>query len=135
MILRNSEGEVIFASCRYLSSCASALEAELAACREGISLTLEWSTLPFILETDCTIALSMLKGIEVDRSPDAAIVEEAKHLLSLGRPHEITHVRRGLNCVSHALAQLGRQPRTAVWLRHAPEHILALCKLDCNTPG
>ncbi|KAF7092218.1 LOW QUALITY PROTEIN: hypothetical protein CFC21_094725 [Triticum aestivum] len=134
MILRNFKGEVIFASCSYLSSCASALEAELAACREGISLTLEWSTLPFILETDCTIALSMLKGIEVDRSP-AAIVEEAKHMLSLGRPHELTHVRRGLNCVSHALAQLGRQPRTAGWLRHAPEHILALCKLDCNAPG
>ncbi|XBI50459.1 hypothetical protein VPH35_113855 [Triticum aestivum] len=109
MILRNSEGEVIFASCSYLSSCASALEAKVAACREGISLTLEWSMLPFILETDCSIALSMLKGIE-----------EAKHMLSLGRQHELTHVRRGLNRVSHALA---------------PEHILALCKLDCNAPG
>ena len=120
MILCNSEGEVIFASCSYLSSCASALEAKLAACREGSSLTLEWSLLPFILETDCSIALSMLKGIEVDRSPAAAIVEEAKHMLILGRPHEITPVRRGLNCVSHALA---------------PEHILALCKLGCNAPG
>ncbi|XBI43620.1 hypothetical protein VPH35_108370 [Triticum aestivum] len=124
MILYNSEGEVIFASCRYLSSCASELEVELTACQEGISLTLEWRTLPSILETDCTIAWSMLKG-----------VVEAKHMLGLGRPHEITHVRRCLNCVSHALAQLGRQPRKAVWLRHAHEHILALCKLDCNAPG
>lgn len=111
MILCNYKGEVIFASCCYLTSCASALEAELVACPEGITLTIEWSTQSLILDMDCTIAMIMLKGIEVDRSPVATMVEEVKHMLSLGRPHEITHVRRGLNCVSHALAHLGRQTR------------------------
>ncbi|XBI50779.1 hypothetical protein VPH35_114138 [Triticum aestivum] len=123
MILRNHHGEVIFASCRFLPKCSSAVEAELSACLEGVSLALEWSTDPFILETDCTTAASMLME-----------TEETKRLLRLGRPHIISHVRRDKNHVSHSLAQMGRQPRTAVWLRHAPEEILSLCTMDCDPP-
>lgn len=134
MILRNHHGEVIFASCRFLPKCSSAVEAEFSACLEGVSLALEWSTDPFILETDCTTAASMLMETEVNRSLAAAIIEETKHLLRLGRPHIISHVRRDKNHVSHSLAQMGRQPRTAIWLRHAPGEILSLCTMDCDPP-
>ena len=51
--LRDHNGAIIFSSCRFLTSFASPLEAEVAACMEGIALTLEWSKGPFILETDC----------------------------------------------------------------------------------
>ena len=43
MILRDEHGRIVFSSCRFLSRCGSALEAELSACMEGMSLAMEWS--------------------------------------------------------------------------------------------
>ena len=133
MVLRDHNGAIIFASCRLLTSCASALEAEVAACMEGVALTLEWSSLPFSLETDSLVAANMIKETEQNRSPVAAIVGEIKWLLALGRQHVVTHACRSKNKVAHALAQMGRsEPRTAVWIRHGPDAIGALCQQDCN---
>jgi len=52
----------------------NSLEAELAACLDGIALTHEWSFEPFILEMDCMVAANMIMQPEQDRSPGAAIV-------------------------------------------------------------
>lgn len=120
MVLRNQQGQVIFASCRYLTRCTCALEAELAACMEGVSLALEWSTAPFILETDCSTAADMISRAEVNRSPMASIVEETKRILGLGRDHRIVHVRREVNQVSHQLAHIGHSPRSPYCRMAAP---------------
>ena len=130
MILRSSEGNIIFSSRRFLHTCCSALEAEVAACAEGLALALEWSKEPFILESDCSVAVNMLKDGEPNRSLMAAMVEEAKLLLKSGREVVLLHVRRGQNPVAHTLAQMGRvSSRTAVWLRHGPDEISQLCQL------
>lgn len=57
MILRDHLGQVIFAACRFLPWCNDPLEAELAACEEGLSLAQQWSDLPIALESDCAEAL------------------------------------------------------------------------------
>ncbi|KAI4976829.1 hypothetical protein ZWY2020_050436 [Hordeum vulgare] len=41
MILRSDDGQIIYSSCRYLRSCSSVLETELAACMEGIIIARE----------------------------------------------------------------------------------------------
>ncbi|XBI43308.1 hypothetical protein VPH35_108093 [Triticum aestivum] len=133
MILRDHNGSIIFSSCRFLTTCVSALEAEMAACMEGITLTLEWSTMSFILETDSSVAANMIKEEKENRSPVAALVGETKRLLALGREHVILHVSRDLNKVSHYLAQIGHSTsKTAVWLRCGPDEIGNLCQQDCN---
>lgn len=66
MILRNSSGVIIFASCGYLRACTSALETEFAAINEGIELTLEWSFLPFIVETRCATVVDIIKNSSLD---------------------------------------------------------------------
>ena len=134
MILHDHIGAIIYSSCRFITSCASPLEAEVEACREGIALALEWSNNePFILETDSTTAANMIMETDQNRSPVAALVGEIKRLLSIGPEHVISHVSRSRNKVSHMLAQMGLSiPHTAVWLRNRPDEIGTLCQQDCN---
>ncbi|KAM3330718.1 hypothetical protein ACQJBY_027080 [Aegilops geniculata] len=133
MILRDHSGAIIFSSCRFLRYCASPLEAEVAACMEGIALTLEWSKEPFTVHTDCLVAANMIKEKGLNRSPVASLIGEVKKLLSQDREYKLFHVSRNSNNVSHMLAQLGLLvPRTAVWLRGGPDEIDTLCQHDCN---
>ncbi|KAM0912194.1 hypothetical protein ACQ4PT_012903 [Festuca glaucescens] len=60
MILRPSDGLVIFAACRRLRVCTDALEAELAAIEEGLALTLAWEAGAFVLETDSAEAIKLI---------------------------------------------------------------------------
>jgi ribonuclease HI len=53
MILRQSDGSVVFSACRALRHCSSALEAELMACLEGIRLAIDMGHQNIIAETDC----------------------------------------------------------------------------------
>ncbi|KAI5011761.1 hypothetical protein ZWY2020_013898 [Hordeum vulgare] len=132
MILRNEEGQVIFSSCRFLRACSSALEAELAACMEGISIARAWSVLPMIVELDCSCAVQMIVEKGIDRSPHATLVMQLKQALGKIGEHVIAHVVRSRNVSADALARLGRtiSQRTAVWLRGIPEEVDTLCKED-----
>ncbi|KAI5013888.1 hypothetical protein ZWY2020_051963 [Hordeum vulgare] len=81
MILHGEGGQVIFSSCRYLRSCSSALEAELAACMEGIAIARAWSVLPMIIETDCLTAARMIIQDGMNRSPCATMVTQIQRTL------------------------------------------------------
>lgn len=134
MILRDDTGKVIF-SCRHLFACSSALEAELAACVEGAALAMEWSQAPFILETDSSVAASLIGAKEIDRSPLAALVNEVKRILSGDRLTRVAAIRREQNGAGHMLAQIGhRMIRTDVWLTSGPEGVVKLCASECNEP-
>lgn len=135
MVLRDHAGDIIFASCRYIQRCASALEAEIAALLEGVALAMERSSEHLLVETDCAAAAQMIKAQAPDRSQLAPMVNDIKRLLS-SRPHEIIIIRRDQNRASHALAHMGRTlTKTAVWLRCAPDEIAAICHSDCNNSG
>ena len=60
MILRNSDGEVVFAACQVLFFCTTALEAELRAILEGMEAALRFTDLPVIVQSDSLGALSSL---------------------------------------------------------------------------
>ncbi|KAK1644334.1 hypothetical protein QYE76_062139 [Lolium multiflorum] len=91
MVLRDDRGEIIFSSCRYLSTCSSALEAELAATMEGIALAKQWSNAPLIVETDASEVIRLdersIEASEIWRSGKrgvrvfSTIVLENFHLL------------------------------------------------------
>ncbi|XBH67571.1 hypothetical protein VPH35_095933 [Triticum aestivum] len=135
MVLRSNSGEVIYSSCHYLRSCTSALEAELAACMEGINIARAWSTAPMIVETDCLMVVQMLLESDTNRSPCATYVHEIKRLLGQVGEHVISHVVRSRNTVAHARAHLGQAgQRTAVWFHSTPREIDILCKADRIDP-
>lgn len=83
------------------------LEAELAACMEGIVLPYEWSTKLFIIETDYELAANMIHQLEIDRSPAASIIGKIKILPAQEKLYSIGTLRRPGNSVAYRLAQIG----------------------------
>ena len=67
MILRDDKGKMIFAAYRRLFHCNEALETEIQAMLEGLSLALERSSLPIQLQSDCVVALKVLTDESLDR--------------------------------------------------------------------
>lgn len=134
MVLRDSEGEVIFAACRSLQHCRDATEAEILAIEEGIRLALHWTPQPFTLESDCADALKLIDDKTPNTSAYAFKVAAIRQLL---KEQDICahKIRRDANGVGHALARIGRvQDRTEVWLRNLPEEATEAMIIDCNPP-
>ncbi|XBI21048.1 hypothetical protein VPH35_062225 [Triticum aestivum] len=132
MILRDNMGSIIFLACRALWSCRDALEAELCACMEGLSLALQRSDLPIAIEMDSSMAVSMISCGDIDRSVYASLVNEIRLLLSL-RQTCVTHVSRLQNKVSDRLATFARvEGRTMTWLGSGPVEVLELAQGDCK---
>lgn len=74
MILRDERGDIIYTACRQILTCDNGLEAELAACREGLELALYRTNLLIMVELDCAEAVSMLLHIlEIDRSTECLL--------------------------------------------------------------
>ena len=65
MILRNINGEVIFASCQRLFFCSDALEADIHAIMGWISLALQWSTLHTLVQSDSKGALPTMSNVSL----------------------------------------------------------------------
>ncbi len=108
LILRNCAGEVIFPACRFLNRCSDALESELLACVEGISLVIQWTMLPIEVEMDCLTAAQLMQSKDPDRSSLAFIVRQIKGLIDGEREFIIRKVHRSQNQASHALANIAR---------------------------
>lgn len=133
MILRDNTGAIIFSACRALYACRDALEAELCACMEGLSLAIQRSDLPISIEMDSTTAVSLISGAEIDRSVYASLIKEIRFLSSL-RSNCITHVSRTQNKASDSLATFGRvHGRTMTWIAAGPEEVLEIVRDDCKT--
>ena len=114
MVLRDTLGNIIYSSCRELFRCRDALEAELCACMEGLSLAIQRTDLPIWLEMDSLLPVNMVNGRQTDRSVYASLVAEIKHLRSL-RMTCIAHVKRSQNLVSDFLVKFAsREHRTVV---------------------
>ena len=128
MILRNTQGNIIFSACRELRTCGNVLGAELAACREGLELALHRTTLPISVELDSSEVVSLIIANSDDRSVHRFVIQEIKSLASTeDREISFTLCRRSQNKVSHELAAYGRStPRTAVWLYSGLDFIVNL---------
>jgi hypothetical protein len=81
-----------------------------------VALSLEWSTLPRVVEMDCSEAVKMITLEELDRSPSTAIIQEIKHLMASCTLIQFQLIRREQNNVSHILANFNRTTaRTETW--------------------
>ena len=101
MILRDHNGAVMLAATRDLVNCVDALEAELAAIHEGITLVLSWTELDLVVESDCADALHLISAVGKDRSAHTHRVMEIKSLLAQERRIQLQKIKRSVNLASH----------------------------------
>jgi ribonuclease HI len=134
MILRDDEGSILFTACKFLQSCDTPLEAELCACKEGLTRAMDLTGKPIWVECDSLEATSLIKDVNLNRSHNASLINEIKSLCAGERECRVTHVRRELNYVSHTLAKLSfNSACSMVWIRHGPDIIRSACIHD-GTP-
>ena len=105
MILRDHEGTVIFAACRQLLNYAGAVDAELAAMEEGLSLSLQWSTLNVNAKTDCAEARELIK-LDLPNTSIYVSRVQAIHELIMERNVLVARVDRDANS---AKSQTGKE--------------------------
>lgn len=92
------------------------MEAELCACMEGLSSSIQRTALPIKIEMDSSVAVSMITCGSTDRSVYSSLANEIRFLLSLHQTC-ITQVTRSQNKASDRLAAFGRiNNRTMTWL-------------------
>ncbi|TVU19841.1 hypothetical protein EJB05_36016, partial [Eragrostis curvula] len=133
VIIRNDHGEIVLCSGRVVFNCASAEEAELLACKEGLNLGLKWVAMPCELESDCLVVCNALKSNEENGSHYALLLREVKELIAELREVRITHCNRTQNRVSHILAgRASREMFSKVWLHSFPDFVASSVATDCN---
>ena len=59
MVLRDSNGAVIFSPCSVLQNCSSPLESELMACRDGLAEARHRTERNVLVEVDCANVIRM----------------------------------------------------------------------------
>ena len=108
MVLRSDKRCLIFSACKEIRTCDNGLEAELAACREGLVLALHRMDLPILIEMDSVEAVNMLNASTRDRSRNRVLVEEIKRMKDAEtRDISFTSICRSQIKIIHALAAYG----------------------------
>ena len=97
-----------------------------------MTLALQWSTLPIVVQSDSMDALSALCDDSLARSTYGNLMKEIKALME-EREFTTMKIARSENMVSHCLANYARtEHSTACWLHHAPPFISHLVLADCK---
>ncbi|KAK1611562.1 hypothetical protein QYE76_035235 [Lolium multiflorum] len=118
MVLRDHQGDMIFAACHVLRHCSDATE--LLAIEEGLSLALQWTTSKIVIESDCAEAIELIKKSTPNTSVYAFRVSVIRDLIRESDV-KIEKVSREANTASHELAKFGRvQGRSELWLSNVP---------------
>lgn len=133
VVIRKADGSVLLTAWRVVFNGTSAEEVEALACKEGISLEVEWAKGRAIVESDCLTLIQKLR----DRGPSISeLCFVLDDIWSLGdsMPEIVFQaVRRERNRVAHELAQLAKKTtHTAGWRGRAPVCVEQLIAQECN---
>uniref|UniRef100_A0A452Z1P5 RNase H type-1 domain-containing protein n=1 Tax=Aegilops tauschii subsp. strangulata TaxID=200361 RepID=A0A452Z1P5_AEGTS len=74
-------GSLIFAAYRFIFNCNDSLKAEIHAIMQGMTLAIQHSTLPVIVQSDSSEALLCLSRNGLLRSAYGHLVAEIKELM------------------------------------------------------
>jgi ribonuclease HI len=131
VVVRDEKGDVLYSAWKTLACCASAEEAEVLACLEGIRYLAAHPQQRGILETDCARVVAVLSSTDEDRSAHWSLFQEARGLMNMLLEFKVGKVARVSNRVAHELAQLGKR-ECGVLHGAVPPCVLGPLLRDCN---
>lgn len=117
---------------RHLFRCNQALESEIQSIMEGMTLAMQWTDLPMVVQSDYSVAFSALTDGSMDCSLYGHLIYPIRRLME-GREFVPLKLARDQNRVAHCLANHGRSGgSTTCRLRQRPDCITELVLVDCN---
>ena len=103
------------------------------ACKEGLEIAIQKSTLPIQVEVNSATAAMLLKSEVDDRSRFAFLVRRDVKKLLRSNNSCITHVSNTQNLASISLAIFARDgSRTMTWVGSGPPEVLQAAAIDCK---
>ncbi|KAM0864854.1 hypothetical protein ACQ4PT_043630 [Festuca glaucescens] len=130
IVIRDHSGGVLLTEWKFITSCASAEEAEMLALLSGIKHLLALGSGPAIVESDCLRAVQTISGTGREFSGGWALFQEARDLLRVFGNISVSKVDRVCNGVAHVLAQLGKSGFNGLLRDAAPPYVEELITLD-----
>jgi ribonuclease HI len=104
IVIRDHSGQPVLSEWTYIPSCASADDAEIQACLQGLKHLIALRWWPVTLECDCLRAVQTRSSRGREFSCSWALIQEARDLLELYRDIDIRKVDRANNGVAHVFA-------------------------------
>ncbi|XP_010667851.2 uncharacterized protein LOC104884846 [Beta vulgaris subsp. vulgaris] len=118
---RDSEGDVMMATCCGMMGIANVELAEALSARHGLQLSVEAGLRSLIMEVDCKKLLNYLQARIYEMSPFGKIVADILEYASQCTFISFAHVKRQGNKVAHLLAQMCKSAiELRVWIEEAP---------------
>ena len=134
VVISNASGEVLLSGWQLLHQCTVAEDAELMACKEGLTVAHNWFQGPLLLETDCSSCIAVLNDQGIDRSRLTAMVQDCKVLIQKLGQVRISNGTRDQNKIAHELTQHARRAKSsAMFLANIPSCIEHLLVDACNS--
>jgi ribonuclease HI len=130
IIARDSHGRVLRSEWKHIASCASAEEAEVLACLEGLGHLIQYFAGQGILETDCLRAVQVLNAKDRDRSECWNLYMQAQDILHVYGGITVVKVGRLGNAAAHSLASLGKSGASDSLCNAAPPCVAEIVAND-----
>ena len=112
--------------------CKDALEAEISAILEGLSMSFQRSELPIVIQSANSVAIAALTDDSLNWSAYGHLMMEIKKLLQL-RGFVPLLIDDNQNSVARSLANVGRiGGSTTCWLHQVPDSTIQLVLAGCN---
>jgi ribonuclease HI len=131
VIIRDHLGQPILAVWKPITGCASAQEAEVIACLEGLRHLIAIRRWPAFLESDCAWAVHVITDDTVVHAPEWTTILEARELLKIFSHISLSKVDRSHNGVAHVLAHLGKSGFSGCMSDSVPDCVRDLITAEC----
>jgi ribonuclease HI len=105
-LIRDSNGQFLGGSSKALSNVVSAEHAELLACQAVVSLVIERSLSPVIIETDSIVVQQQLtSNVGLNSSILGRLYDDVRRALESIPSSRLCHTKRQANIAAHLLAR------------------------------